>query len=839
MEGLLRDLGYAARGLRRNLGFSTVATLTIALGIAACTAIFSVVNAVLLRPLPYSDPQRLVIVWGELRARHVKDWSFSPPDFRDLQLQTASTFEGVAAFTPGGRLPFTPEGGEPEQIRVAGATPNLFRVLGARVVAGRDFIDDDALPQPPAPPVPAGATQPGAPPPARLPQMAILSHGLWMRSFGGNPAVVGRNINLGGGRAQVVGILAPDFEVLFPPRANVERVPDAWTAMRIDYAAANRNNVGLRVVARMKPGVSVNQASAEVERLSAELRKQFPIKLTSGLHFRAVSMFEDIVSGVRPAILALMGAVVFVLLIACANVANLLIVRASARGRELAVRAAIGAGRGQLVRQMLAESLVIAALGSALGLLLAQQGIRALIAMGPRDLPRLRDVSMDPPVLAFAVCAGLLTALACGLAPALRASRRDVIDALRSSGGRSGGLRGGRRFRSTVVVAEVALSCMLLIGAGLMLRSVLALGRVDPGYDPNQVLTFFARGGPAPQPAQRAAFVKEVRERLLAIPGVIGVAASTAVPLDGSLANCRWGTEAAVADPTKFRQADVKYVGPGYFETLKTRLVAGRTFSDADNDRYGPDAPRQLVIDDKLAALAFPNQPAIGKRLLVRLVQNPEPEWWEVIGVVAHQRHASLAEEGPEALFATDGYGGPGAVARWAVRTTGDPASYAPAVRAAIKGVDQRTLISEVQPMTALVNKAMAPIRFTTTLIAIFAAVALVLAAIGLYGVLSTIVRQRTSEIGMRMVFGAQRSTILALVLGEGLKLGLAGIVLGLAGALATTRVMSSLVVGVETTDPLTFAAMVGVFGVVALAASWVPGHRASRLDPMEAIRED
>jgi putative ABC transport system permease protein len=844
MEGLLRDLGYAARGLRRNLGFSLVATVTIALGIAACTAIFSVVNAVLLRPLPYSDPQRLVIVWGELRARHVKDWPFSPPDFRDLQLQTTGTFEGVAALTPGGRVPFTPEGGEPEQIRVAGATPNLFRVLGARVVAGRDFIDDDALPQPAPPPVPQGAAQPGAPPPpgpppARLPQMVILSHGLWQRSFGGDPAVVGRNINLGGGRAQVVGILAPDFELLFPTRANVERVPDAWTAMRIDYAAASRNNVSLRVVARMRPGVSVDQASAEVERLSAELRKQFPIKETSGLHFRAVSMFEDIVGGVRPAILALMGAVVFVLLIACANVANLLIVRASARGRELAVRAAIGAGRGQLVRQMLAESLVIAALGSALGLLLAQQGIKALIALGPRDLPRLQDISMDPLVLAFAVCAGLLTALACGLVPALRASRQDVVDALRSSGGRSGGLRGGRRLRSTVVVAEVALSFMLLIGAGLMLRSVLALGRVDPGYDPNQVLTFFARGGPAPQPAQRAAFVKQVRERLLAIPGVVGAAASTSVPLDGGLGNCRWGTEAAVSDPTKFRQADVKFVAPGYFETLKTRLIAGRTFTDADNDRYGPDAPRQLVIDDKLAALAFPNQPAIGKRLLVRLVQNPEPEWWEVIGVVAHQRHVSLADDGPEALFATDGYGGPGAVARWAVRTTGDPASYAPAVRAAIKGVDRRTLISEVQPMTALVNKAMAPIRFTTTLIGIFAALALVLAAIGLYGVLSTIVRQRTSEIGMRMVFGAQRSTILGLVLGEGLKLGLGGIVLGLAGALATTRVMSSLVVGVETTDPLTFAAIVGVFAVVALAASWIPGHRASRLDPMEAIREE
>ena len=834
MEALLTDLAYAVRGLRKNPGFAAVATITIALGIGACTAIFSVVNAVLLRPLPYSDPQRLALVWGELRARHVSDWPFSPPDFRDLQLQTTTTFEGVAAATTAGRTALSEETGEPETIRVAGATQNLFRVLGARILLGRDFIDDDALPQPP---VPQGQTAQG-PPSVRLPQVAILSYGFWQRRFGGDPAVIGRQINVGGGRAQIVGVLTPGFELLFPPRANMERVPDAWTAMRINYETASRNNVALRVIARLKPGVSLQQANVEVERLSADLRKQFPIKQTSGLHFRAVSMYDDLVGGVRPAIVALMGAVVFVLLIACANVANLLIVRASARGRDLAVRAAIGANRAQLVRQMLAESLVIAVLGTALGLLLARLGIRVLLALGPKDLPRLGAVAMDPMVLAFAVCAGLVTALACGIVPALRASRTDVVEVLRSTGGRTGGLRRGRRLRGAVVVAEVALSFILLIGAGLMLRSVLALSRVDPGYDPNNVLTFFLQSQ-ARQPAQRAAFMKQVHERLLAIPGVVDATAATPLPLDGGTMNTRWGTEAAVTDPGTFRQADLKFILPGYFKTLRTRLIAGRVFTDADNDVVGPAAPKQLIIDDALAARAFPNQSAVGKRLLVRLVFNPEAEWWEVIGVVAHQRHASLAVDGPEAMFVTDGYAGPGAAGRWAVRTTGDPARYVPAVRAAIAAVDPRVPVAEVQPMTAFVDKAMAPIRFTTTLIGIFAAVALVLAAIGLYGVLSTIVRQRTSEIGMRMVFGAQRARIFGLVVGEGLKLGAAGIILGLAGALAITRVMASMLVGVGATDPTTFGLIVVLFAIIAIAASWIPGRRASRLDPMNAIREE
>ncbi|OLE84440.1 MAG: hypothetical protein AUF76_03405 [Acidobacteria bacterium 13_1_20CM_2_65_9] len=549
-------------------------------------------------------------------------------------------------------------------------------------------------------------------------------------------------------------------------------------------------------------------------------------------------MFEDIVSGVRPAILSLMAAVAFVLLIACANVANLLVVRASARSRELAVRAAIGASRWQLVRQMLAESLVIAAIGTALGLALARAGVRVLTMLGPKDLPRLDAVAIDPIVLTFAVLAGLTTAVLCGLVPALRASRADVMEVLRSVGGRAAGLRGGRGLRHGVVVAEVALSFILLIGAGLMLRSFVALGRVHPGFDPNKVLTF-SLPAQFPQAAQRAAFKQQVRERVLAIPGVQAVTAALPLPLDGGLINGRWGTDAAVTDPTKFRQANFHLVLPGYFETLRTRLIAGRTFTDADNNvDQQANTPKQIVIDEAVAARAFPNESAVGKRLLAR-INTPEAEWFEVIGVVAHQRHSSLAVDGPEAIFFVDGYLGHGAASRWAVRTTGDPNQLATAVRAAVQQINPRAALADVQPMSAFVDKAMAPIRFTTTLIGIFAVVAVLLAAIGLYGVLATIVRQRTAEIGMRMVFGAPRGSILNLIVGEGIKLSAAGIVIGLVAAAMVTRVMTSMLVSVSPTDPPTFAAIVLLFVVIAIVASWIPAHRAARLDPMVALRED
>jgi putative ABC transport system permease protein len=838
VETFIKDLVFAWRSLRKNLGFAAIATITIALGLGACTSIFSVVNAVLLRPLPYSNADRLVYIWGELRARNVRDWPFSPPDYRDLRLESTAVFDDVAGVIPAFRTPLSDGGGDPEQIRVSAATPNVFRILGARILTGRDFVEDDAAPQPQATPQTRGVAQDQTAPAPQLPTIAVISHGLWLRRYGGDPNVVGKDIELGNNRAQIVGVLGPGFELLFPPRANVERIPDMWTAARFNFDTANRNNVAFRLIGRLKPGVTVEQAQAQADRVAADLRQQFPIKNSSGLYFQVAPMFDDLVSGVRPAILSLMGAVGFVLLIACANVANLLVVRASGRSRELAVRAAIGANRAQLVRQMLAESLVIASAGTMLGLLLARAGVRLLLALGPKDLPRLEAVALDPVVLAFAVAAGIATAALCGVVPALRASRTDVMDVLRTAGGRTGGLRGGRALHGGVVVTEVALSFILLVGAGLMLRSFVALGRVNPGYDPAHVLTFLL---PAQQqqPAQRAAFKQQVRERIGAIRGVEGVTAATPLPLDGLLIAGRWGTEAALADPATFRQANFHGVLPGYFETLRTRVIAGRTFTDADNNvDQRSDLPRQIIIDEDLAARAFRGEPAVGKRILLRITTT-EPEWYEVIGVVEHQRHSALAVRGPEAIFVPDGHFGHGFAGRWAVRTTGDPLMAAPAIRAAIAAIDPRAALAEVQPMQAFVDRAMAPLRFTTTLIGIFACVAALLAAIGLYGVLSTIVRQRTAEIGMRMVFGAPRGSVLQLIVGEGLRLSAAGMAVGLAGAFAVTRVMASMLVGVEPTDPVTFASIALLFVVIAAGASWVPAWRASRLDPMDAIREE
>jgi len=824
-----KDLEYAARGLRKNAGFTTVATVTIALGIGACTAIFSVVNAVLLRPLPYADARRLVLVWGELRARHVNDWPFSPPDLRDLQDQSSTTFEAIAGMIPPGRVPIADAGGEPEQIRVGGATPNLFRTLGARITVGRDFVDDDATPPPAQPNQTPAAQQP--------PLAAIISHAFWQRRYGGDATVVGKEVQLGNNRTLIVGVLAPGFEMLFPPRVNIESAPEMWTAARINFATANRNNVVFRVVARLKASVTVHQAQLQADRVASDLRAHYAIKETSGLYFHVVPMFDDLVGDVRPIILSLMGAVVFVLLIACSNVANLLVVRASARSRELAVRAAIGAGRGQLIRQMLAESLVIAVLGTALGLILTRWGVDALLAIAPKNLPRLDAVAIDSLVLGFAIVAGVATAVLCGLVPALRASRADVMDVLRAVG-RTGALRGGRRLRSGVVVAEVALSFILLIGAGLMLRSVIALSAIEPGYDPNHLLTFILPAQ-ARDAEQRAVFMDEVQQRLRAIPGVVGASAVTPLPLDGLLIAGRWGTGAAAADPTKYRQANFHGVIPGYFETMRTRLIAGRMFTAADNQiDQKSDLPRQIIIDDQLAALAFPGKSAVGQRLLLRIT-TPESEWYEIIGVVGHQRHSSLAVAGPEAFFVPNGHFGHGFATRWVVRTTGDPMGMAAAVRAAVAEIDAHVPLAEIQPMSVFVDKAMAPVRFTATLIAIFAGVAVLLAAVGLYGVLATIVRQRTSEIGMRMVFGAPRRSIVNLVVGEGLRLSAAGMIVGLAGAFAVTRVMTSMLVGVNATDPITFISIAVLFSIVAMLASWVPARRASRLDPINAIREE
>jgi putative ABC transport system permease protein len=830
MHPFLSDLGYAARMFRKKPAFAVTAIATLALGIGSTAAIFSVVNAVLLQPLPYTEPARLVHVWHDLRNRNVTRFPWAPADFHDLRTQ-ATMFTELAALTTG-RQVIVAEGGtgDAEQIRTGSATPNLFRLLGARVVQGSDFTDADGTPPPAAQVAPGAAAPPNILPP---PQRAILSYEFWQHRFGGNPSTVGTVVALGQRRIEVVGVLEPGFEVLFPPGVNIERAPDVWTPMRVDFAAGSRVNVAQRVIGRLRDGVTIAQAQEEVDAIAANLREQFPIKKTAGFHLRLEPMHQDLVADVQPIILTLMGAVCFVMLIACANVANLLLVRAAARERELAVRAALGGSRLRLIRQLLVESLLLAGLAAGAGVLLARFGIDLLVALGPENLPRMDRVTIDPTVIAFTAVAALVSAVVFGLVPALRASRPDVMNLLRRAG-RASNLASGHWMRSSVVVLEVALAFVLLVGSGLMIRSFIALQRAQPGYDPNGVLTFLLPNIPIPDDQARLAFVRDLSAKLSALPGVTGVTAATPLPLDPRDSLVRYGTEEALVDQSKYGQATAHFVQPGYFEVMRTRVLEGRVFTDEDNR---PES-LNLVIDRVLAGRLFKGKPAVGQTVLVR-VRTPEPERFKVIGVVEHQRHASLARDGREGLFLPEGAVGFGAANRWVVRTSGNPSALAGSVRAAVAAVNPRVAAIEVQPMLSFVGRAQAQTRFALVLIGIFAGIALVLAAVGLYSVLSTSVRQRQAEIGVRMAFGAEHGRIFRMMVVQGLKLSTAGLACGVAAALILTSVIRSQLVGVEPTDPATFAAMTGGFLLIAAIACGVPALRAARLDPMVALRDE
>ncbi|MDB4877799.1 MAG: hypothetical protein JWM41_4245 [Gemmatimonadetes bacterium] len=828
-----RDLAFAARTLRKNPAFTVTAVLTIALGIGASTAIFSVVDAVLLRPLPYAHPERLAIIHNDLRARNVFNFPWAGGDMPDLKEQ-ATAFESIAAVNAGVST-YVSDEGKPEQITNAGVTTNFFNVLGAPIAFGRNFAETDGTPNPPRPaPVPGAAPLP----PSRLPTIVILSHAFWQSRFGGDSSVIGKSIQLNGAPAQVVGVTGPDVQLVFPAGTGVQAQPDLYTAFRIDWNTQSRLNVFLRVIGRLRPGATFATADGQLDKLAADLRNRFPIKKAANLGMRAEPMQADIVKEVRPAILALMGAVIFVLLIACANVANLLLVRASARERELAVRSALGGTRQVLIGQMLAECLVLAVGGAALGLLLAKMGIDLLLSIAPSNLPRVGDVSIDPTVLGFTMALALLSALIFGVLPAVRASRPNLAQTLRA-GGRSPGLNSGKRLRQGVVIAEVALSFVLLIGSGLMLRSFMALERVNPGFDPNGVLTFTAFNNRLRTSGETQAYVTTLSDRLKAIPGVTAVTAASPLPLDGQDFNMRWGPAAAASDPSLFRQATLHIVLPGYFEAMKTKVIAGHAFTQADNDT----TTTGVIIDDLLAAKAFPNQSPvsiIGQQMFCR-INTPEAQMYRVIGVVEHERHLTLAAPGREAMFVVDGMFGFGAAGRWAIRTTGDPSRLMPEVRNAVAQVDKLVPVGELKPMSAFVDRAMAPTRFSLVLIAIFGAVAAVLAGVGLYGVLATTVRQRTAEIGVRMAFGATSDSIFRLIVGQGLALSAVGIMVGIAAALTLTGVMekASMLISIRPTDPVTYAAIAALFVAIAIVACWIPARRAARLDPNAALREE
>jgi putative ABC transport system permease protein len=827
-EKLLRDLRYALRQFQRNPGFALTVIGTIALGIGATVGVFSVVHSVLLRPLPYRSPDRLIVAYGDMRRRNTADLPFSSPDFMDLQNGAKTMFEGFAGVRTSKTLLKRRDGGI-EQVRSAAITTNFFQLLGGRIVLGRDFHDSDALPQTDVndPARPAEAAQSSAPP-------AILSYEYWQRRYGGNSDVIGQRLSSGAeGGPEIVGVLAPGFELSFPPKADVEQSPDVWIATRLSYDAGQRKTLMYRVIGRLKDGVSLQKAQSELDGVAAELRRNFPLWQTSDCHIQLQPMHQYLVAEFKPSVLALMGAAGFLLLIACANVANLLLVRMSLRERELAVRTALGGGRWDLIRQVLAEAILLAGAGTLLGLAFAWAGLRVLSNVAPQSQPLLASVGFTPVEIGFGALFGLAAAALFGIGPALQVSRPALMTVLRTSG-QNTLLSGGRLLRNGVVIAEIALSFALLIGAGLMLRSFVKLQNIDPGLDARGLLTFQVLYPQQPPPEQRDAFLREIHASLGSIPGVQAVTAATPFPLADQFFPIRWGTEQALSDSSRFQSANYQVVLPGYFETLKTPLLAGRTFTDSDN------SPQRnlVVIDQLLAAKAFPHESAIGKRILIRL-RTPEPEWVEVIGVVAHQRDTSLAETGREELYLTDGFMGHSFATRWAIRTSGDPAKYERLVRAHVAQLVGQLALTEIQPMDALVAQAQATTRLALLLIGVFALVAALLSTLGIYGVLSTSVRQRTAEIGVRMALGATRGGILSLVVGQGLRLGVIGIVLGCGVALGLARWIASLLVETRATDPLTFTGITVAFLLIVAMASWLPARRAASIDPIRALRSE
>ena len=830
---MLTDFFYAFRTLRKSPIFTITVVVTIALAIGASTAIFSVTNGVLLRRLPYKDPERLVLAASDMQKRNVKDFPISNVDFLDLRNGAKNNFEDFAAVQTF-RITLPGLDGTPERVRFAAVSTNFFQMMGGSIVAGRDFQESDGTPQPPAQDG-ANGNPPAANAPPPLPTMAILSNEYFQQRFGGDRSIVGKPLPVAasfGPPPIIVGVLAPGFELLFPPKSNIEQFPSVWIAARIPYDVANRNNVQWQVIARLKPGATLGQAQAEADTIAQKIREENTISRTAGQVFRLVPMKQHLVDEVRPAILTLMGAVIFLLLIACANVANLMLVRAASRERELAVRAALGAGWWQLVRQTLAEAIVIAGLGTVIGVVLAYLGIRELLVIAPENLPRLNAIGIDLKVLAFAIAAGLLSAALFGVVPALRTAKPNLMETLRSAG-RTGAL-GAAGLRNAVVVVEVALAFVLLIGSGLMLRTFLNIQRVNLGFNPQGLLTFQLLGNIGNTPQEAANFKRQLHDQLAAIPGVHSVTASNPLPLAGGFNPVRWGGQEAQNDPSKFQAADLQIVLPGYFEAMGTTLLAGRTFTEDDNT---PDK-NFLIVDQALAAKAFPNESAVGKRILFR-VRTPEAQWGEIIGVVAHQRDTSLIEPGREQLYVTDGYVNHRAASWWALRTDGDPTAIAGSVRDVVRKARSETFINQMQPMDTLVVQAQAQTRFSLLLIAVFSTIAALLASVGLYGVLATAVRQRTAEIGVRMALGAAPSRIFRLMVGKGLYLSVIGIAIGLIAAFALTRVLASMLVEVKPTDPVTFVAVAALFLLIALLASWLPALRASKLDPTTALRQE
>ena len=814
MQTLWHDLAYGIRILLKSPRFTSVAVLSLAIGIGANTAIFSVTNALLLRPLPYKDAERLVILWNRSPGLNVEqDW-FSPGQYLDIRAEN-KVFENVAA-TIDSSFNLTGQG-IPERVEGARVSSSLFPLLGTQPLMGRVFTPDEDEQ--------GKATT------------AILSYGFWQRHFGGDPNVVGKTLSLNGNSVEIVGVMPRDFMLNKEVMPTVNKISNAEMLLSLPMGwgkRTTRTNEDYNIFGRLKPGVTVAQAQADVDRIVSGMKEQYPENYppSSGFMISVVPLLQQVVGEVRRPLLILLGAVGFVLLIACANVANLQLARAAVRQKEIAIRAAVGAGRRRIIRQLLTESVLLSLTGGVLGLFLAVVGLRFLVKLGPSTLPRLNEIGVDGRVLSFTFLVSFMTGIVFGIMPALRASRVDLNGVLKDSG-RNSSSAGQHRARDLFVVVEVALSLVLLIGAGLLVRSYGHIQSASPGFNPQNVLSFRLSlpnskyKGPAV-----TNFYKQLTERIKALPGVEDVGTTYSLPM--SSVALAWGPitiEGYVPkNSADFIMSNERFVSPGYFSAMGVPLVKGRLFDARDVK----DAQQTVIVNENLAQRFWPNQDPLGRRL----ERGDKEPWRTVVGVVRDTKEFSFDNEPPISIYHPHEQFPIGTMFL-VVRSTVDASTLTSSVTKEIRALDPELPAFEFKTMEQRLSETLSRRRFSTFLLGVFAIVALMLAAIGIYGVMAYSVTQRTQEIGIRMALGAQPGKIMMMVVRHSFILVVLGVVIGLGGAFALTRVMSSLLYGVSATDAVTFTAPALVLGVIALLASYFPARRAASVDPTVALRNE
>ncbi len=804
MTTILQDLRYAVRSLRRSPGFTAAAVATLALGIGANAAVFSLVRSVLLRPLPFPEPGRLVAIAESNPGKGRDLMSASAPNFLDWQAGSRS-FTAMGAYTT---TDTTLTGrGEPERLSATLATAGFFPALAVSPQAGRAFGEAETV--------------------SGHDHVAVLSHGLWMRRFGGDPSIVGGSIRLDGEPYTVLGVMPPDFR--FP-----EDGADLWAPLSFGPDVATQRGAHyLDVVGRLRPGASVGQATAEIRGIADRLRVTYP-RTNGGYSAVVTPLSETIVAGVRPALLTLLAAVCLVTLIACANVANLLLVRATRRSTEIGIRTALGASRTRLVRQLLTESLVLASVGATAGLALAATALDLIVRVAPGNVPRLSEVRIDGGVLAFTAVWTLAAAIVFGLAPALAALRPGPMQALRGARGGASG-RGAARLRRVLVAGQMAVALILLVGAGLLVKSLARLTAVDPGFRAERVLAFDVTLPEKryPDEARQAAFTDQLLSRMRALPGAGPVGAIFGLPLTGLSFSSSMRIAGAAPDADE-PSAQLRVASADYFRTLGIPLVAGRLFGP--EDRFG--APHAILASRAAARKIWPRGDALGQHVRFGARPGKTRIEGEVVGIVGDVRDDELGV-GPRPEFYASLAQAPLSQFHVAIRTAGPPDRLSDAVRAEVGRLDPEIVVHGLSSFEAIVSRSVARPRFTARLLLLFAGMALLLSAVGIYGVIAFAVSQRTREIGIRMALGADRRSVRHLVLADGMRLALAGLVLGLVGAFAASRLLSGLLFEVEPADPATHAAVALILLSVALLACWIPARRASRVEPMAALRAE